>query len=422
MYYKIINYIERRFKIDTHYFVSNSFWVACNQGVSIIGSLLVTAAFAHYLSEELYGNYRYLVVLASLFAVISLNSISQSVLQTASKGYFDYYYSALRLGLWSNLGTTLTALCVGLYYLSHNNTLLGYGCLAIAAIQPFISNYFNIFSFLAGQQRFKTVAIFQTARIIIISAGSVGAILITQSVIVLFLTYLILQLLMNMIGHSLFKPAKRLIVTPMPEEIKKKYHQFAIHLSIQNGVLTAANRLDTLIVFQFLGATALAIYSVALIVPDQLKSTVKNFSTLLFPKYVHYTPTQLVRSIPGRSVQLFIILVILTTLYIMAAPFMIGWLLPKYASAIIYTQFLSLAIPSSILFIVQSAIKSQTNNAQLYYIQFSHACIKILLVFVGIYFFGIWGAIGAYVLSSYVEVILYYSVYFIQAARNHPTV
>ena len=106
----------------------------------------------------------------------------------------------------------------------------------------------------------------------------------------------------------------------------------------------------------------------------------------------------------------------------MAAPFIIGWLLPKYVTAVIYTQFLSLAIPSSILFIVQSAIKSQTNNAQLYYIQFSHACIKILLVFVGIYFFGIWGAIGAYVLSSYVEVILYYSVYFIQAARNHPTV
>lgn len=412
MYHKTLDALERRFKIDAHYFVSNSFWVACNQAISITGSLLVTVAFAHYLTEELYGNYRYLVVLASLFAIVSLNSIGQSVLQTAAKGYLSYYAASLRLGLWSNLGTTAAALAVGSYYLYRENQLLGFGCLAIALLQPFISNYFTVFSLLAGQQKFRTVAVFQTIRIIIITVGSIGTILITRDVFTLFVAYLILQLGTNVAGHFLFKPKSHETTAPTPPEVEQKYNRFALHLSIQNGVLAAANRLDALIVFQFLGATALAMYSIALIVPDQLKSMVKNFSTLLFPKYVNYTPQQLIRSIPGRSLQLFIILLLLTTLYVVLAPIIIGTLLPKYESAIIYTQLLSLAIPSSVLYIVQSAIKSQTNNSQLYYIQFSHSCIKIILVFVGIYYFGIWGAVGAYIVSSYVELALYYGTYF----------
>ncbi|MES2749647.1 MAG: oligosaccharide flippase family protein [Patescibacteria group bacterium] len=421
MYQKSINFIERRFGIDAHYFVSNSFWVACNQATTIAGSLMVTAVFAHLLSEELFGNYRYLVVLASLFSVVSLNSISQSVLQTSSQGYLGYYQSALKLGLLSNLGTTVAALLVGGYYLYQNNQLLGYCCLAIAILQPFISNYFTIFSLLAGQQKFRAVAIFQTIKVIIITLGSIISVLLTHNIFIVFVTYLALQLVTNIMAHLFFKPNPNEIKKPISKEIEKKYNHFAFHLSVQNGILSAANRLDSIIVFQFLGATSLAIYSIALIVPDQFKSLVKNFSTLLFPKYVHYTSEQLVRSIPGRSFQLFVILLFLTGLYIISAPFIINWILPKYASAIIYTQLLSLAIPSSILYIVQSALKSQTNNTQLYYIQFSQAALKIIFVFVGIYFYGLWGAVAAYIISSYIEVALYYGVYFVQSIRKHPT-
>lgn len=198
----------------------------------------------------------------------------------------------------------------------------------------------------------------------------------------------------------------------VPVEIEKKYNQFAIHLSIQNGFLTIANRLDTLIVFQMLGATPLAIYAIAQIVPDQLKSMIKNFSTLLFPKYVHYSEEQLLRSIPLRSLQMFLLLVCVTTCYIVLAPYIITWLLPKYITAVFYTQLLALAVPASVFYIVQSAIKSQTNNKRLYSIQFTHAVIKILIVLLGIYYFNIWGAIGAYVISSYVEMSLYYGTYF----------
>ncbi len=411
----MLNYLGRKFGLDAHYFVSNSFLIAANQSIAIIGSLVVTVVFAHHLSEELFGNYRYLITLASIFSVFSLNSIGQSILQTAAQGKTWFFLIGIRYSLISNLLCIAISMAAGLYYFINDNSLLALSCIAIALFQPLISTFFNIYSYLHGLSLYKESAGLQIFRVVCITVSSLLAIYLTQSVLILFIVYLIAQTVSGYIGYWYFKPHT---IEKPDSVLTRKYLNFATHLSIQNAILAIAIRIDTLIVFQFLGGAALATYAIAQIVPDQLKSMVKNFSTLLFPKYVNYSSEKLLRSIPGRSLQLFVILVLITLCYILVAPFIIGWLLPKYETAILYTQLLALAIPASVLYIVQSAIKSQTNNVQLYYIQFSHATIKVLLVFVGIYYFSIWGAVGAYILSSYVELALYYGVYFSKPKQN----
>ncbi len=410
MYSKLLSQIEQKWRFDARYFVTNSVWITSNQIISIIGSLLVTVVLAHQLSEEVFGNYRYLVVLASLFSMFSLNSISQSITQTAALNFLDYYKHAFRLGLVSSFGTVLLALTVGIYYLYNGNQVLGLSSFTIAALQPFISNFFNVFSLLNGQQRYREASQFQSLRVIIITLLTVLTALLTTDVFLLFVSYMVSQFVTNLAGFIYFHPKQ--ISTQITDEVKNKYDKFAAHLSLQNLILNGAQRLDALIIFQLLGGAALAAYTIAQIIPDQLRSMVKNFSTLLFPKYVNYSEQQLKSSIPRRSIQLFLVLSGISLAYIVTAPVIINLLLPKYDDSIFFTQIMALAIPASILYVVQSAIKSEVNNKKLYIVQFSNALIKILIVFVSILLFGLWGAVIAYVLSGYIETLINYLVYF----------
>ncbi len=406
MYYKFINYIERQFGIDAHYFVSNSFWVAMTQVVTLGGSLLVTVLFAHLLSEELFGNYRYLIAIASIISVFSLNSIGQSILQTAAQGKLGFFKTGMRYSLASGILSALLGIIAGIYYFINDNPLLASSCFLIAIVQPIISSYFNVFSLLSGQQRFQESAILQTVRVLAITVVSVGTILVTQNVFLLFLSYQIMQLTTNGLGYWYFKP--KAAAPELPPEETKKYLHFAFHQSVQAAILNTAQRLDAIVVFQHLGATQLAFYSIALVIPDQIRGFIKNLSNLLFPKYVTYTPQQLRNSIPKRSIQLFFVLLTLSGLYIVIAPYLFALIFPKYITAILYSQILALAIPASIYYIIQSALKSETNSTALYYIQLSSATVRIILTLVLTYTFGIIGTITAFVASSYLELSFYF--------------
>jgi len=410
MYRTILLRIEKMTGIDATYFVSNGFWVTANQIISLCGSLLVTIVFAHLLTLEQFGNYRYLVALAAFFSMFSLNSIGQSIMQTSAQGNANFFNYAIRLNLWYSIGTVTISLTAGIYYAVNHNLLLAGGCLIIAILQPLISTHFNIFSLLAGQKKFKEASVFQTIRISIITVGSLLTIFFTRNVLVIFLVFQLLQLITGYAGYLRFKPM-RTCPAELTEEIRKKYTSFALHQSIQNGILNIAQRLDAIVIFQYLGATQLALYAVAFIIPEQLKSMVKNVSTLLFPKYVHYSEEQFQRSIPKRSLQLFIVLCLLTFAYIILAPFVFQVLFPKYPTALFYSQLLALTIPTSALFLAQSALKAQTKSRVLYHIQISSACIKIALMLLGTYFFGILGIVYASIVSAYIEMALYIPSY-----------
>lgn len=407
---RLLSQISRRFGFDAHYFVTNSFWLVANQVISLIGSLVTTIIFAHYLGEELFGNYRYLITLTTIFAVFSLNSIGQSILQTAAKGFIGYYRQATRLAFYSGLGTSVVAGATGTYYLTNGNDLLAWSCFAIALLQPAITATFNFFSLLTGSKRFRESSIFQTFRITFISLASIVAIFLSHSVLVLFVVYLLSQLCTNLIGHWYYCPPRTAPALKATETAT--YHRFALHQSIQAALLTIAQRLDAIIIFQTLGGAPLAAYTIALIAPEQLRSLVKNFSNLLFPKYVHYTPTQLRSSIPKRSLQLFCVLLAIALLYIIAAPFIFAVAFPKYVAYTSYSQIMALSIPAAVFYVIQSALKTAIDTKALYSIQLLVAVIRSGSTFFLTLTFGIPGAVAAFTLTAYCETGIYYGWYF----------
>lgn len=397
--------IEKRFKIDASYFLSGGFWLTLGQGSSILFGLATTVLFAHFLSEANYGVYKYLIGISGILASFSLTGLGQSVLQTAAKQYYGFYKETLKLNFLYSLGITLAGTIGATYYWLNDNFTLATGCILIALLQPIINTYQYIPSFLQGSKRFKESTILHTVRMIIVSGISICTLFFTVNVVILFAAFLASYLVTNILSYLFFSTKE----SPVPDEILTRYIKYAKHTSLRNILSSIAQKADTIIIFTQLGAIELAIYSIANVVPEQIKGSLKNVSVLLLPKYAKHNNVEVLKkSVPKRSFQLFLILSIVSFAYIIVAPYVYGFIFPKYPDAVLYSQISALSFPFFILFIPYSILQSQLSEKLLYKLTLLSSVFQITVIILGTLYFGIMGAIIAKILHRIFFAIITY--------------
>ena len=398
--------VQEKFRIDAPYFLRGGFWLLLSQAVTIIGGIGVSALFAFMLTEHEYGIYRYIIGIGVLLSAFSLSGLGQSVLQTAAKKYRQFYRDSIKIGLIYSIGITVSALAGASYYFYQGNTTLTWGCLIIALFQPLINSFQNIFSFLQGRRKFRASTTSQAIKTITVSVASIGAVLFTQDIIILLFVYFFSHTFTNVVFHLYYQPK---IELPLTAEIKNKYVTYAKQTSIRNAISGVAFRLDTIIIFQQLGAVELAVYAIANIIPEQIKASFKNITSLLIPKFIqndqsHYSKNFILK----RSLQLFLILSSITLVFILIAPFIYTLLFPKYEEAILYSQLLALSFPALILFIPLSLLQAKHEDSYLHKITLYGSLLEIVILFTLTTSFGLIGAIVSKIISRYLNLILYF--------------
>ena len=406
MYSFAANFLQKKFNFDAHYFLKGGFWLSLTQVIVVLAGILTTSLFAHYLSETDYGIYRYLIGLAVLFSSLSLTGLGQSILQTAAKKYYGFYQETIQLNFLYSLSITVISLGGAVYYFINENLTLSLGCVLIAIFQPIINGFQNTQVFLQGSRRFREATIAQGIKVLIVSLASIAALFLSESILILFLVYLGVNSLVNVLFHLIYRPQH----TPQtPTEVSVQYVAYAKSTSIRNIISSVSNRLDTVLIFTQLGAAELAIYTIATIIPEQIKGSFKNLASLLLPKYAKHENIDLLkRSVPKRSVQLFLLLLAVTILYIIAAPYMYELLFPKYQSAVFLSQISALAFPTFVLYIPYSILQSQLAESELHRITLFSSLFQIITIFGFIFFFGLLGAIiGKLIYRIFFLVIVY---------------
>jgi len=402
---KIADTVAHHLRIDARYYLSGGFWLTCAQGLTVLASLLVSVIFANVLEETEYGVYRYILSLGALLTAFSLTGIGQSILQTSAQGHTWFYNPATKQNLLYSAGITLAALIGSSYYYVQENIELALGCILIALLQPLVNVFQQIFPFLQGAKRFKESAFLQGAKIVAVTAICIGVVYLTQSIFILVLAYLASHAATNFVIHMLYKPKEKV----GDEKILVRYMAYAKHISLQNVIAGIAHRIDSIIVFQHLGAAELAIYAIASLLPEQIISSFKNIATLLVPKYANYENIGDIRKhVPKRSVQLFAMTVLVVIFYIMLVPYAYHLLFPKYEEAIFLTQLAILALPSMVALIPMSALQSQLKQRELYHFNVQSSVILIVLTVGLTILYGLMGAVIARVVSRYFNLILAY--------------
>jgi O-antigen/teichoic acid export membrane protein len=405
----ITNTFSHYLRIDARYFFSGGVWLTLIQGITVFGALIVSVILAHLLSEAEFGIYKYLIGLGALLTSFSLTGIGQAVFQAAAKKQNGFYRKATELSLWYSSGILISGIFLALYYYYFGNTTLAIGCILIAIFYPIINTYQQIFSFLQGRHWYKQSTLLQAIKTTVVTVCCVTLVYFDQNILLLLAVYLSTNALCNFLFHIYFSPKD----STVDSDFLNKYLTYAKSLSVQNILASVAFRLDAIVVFQLLGATQLAIYSIAIIIPEHIKGSFKNIITLLVPKYAqHEDLDTIAKSLIRRSLQLMLVFSVITIIYILISPYVYKLLFPKYEEAIILSQLLALSFPAMIALIPVSALQAHTRSNALSKLNTKSSILMIVFTVIFIFLYGIYGAILAKIISRYSNLFLSYYYFY----------
>ena len=354
----------------------------------------MAVAFANLLDPVTYGNYKYLLSLIGMVGLFSLQGMRTAVAQAVARGLEGSFYSGFRARLkWSALAS-LAAVGAAVYYLAKGNEFLSIPLLISAVFLPLMNASLIYASLLEGKKLFNILAKYGITAQIALAAAMITALLITKNLFWLIAVYLVLHTFSNYFLYALTKIKFRPNKNEDPQTIN-----YAKHLSLMGVVSQTAVYIDKILLFNFLGPAQLAVYSFAMLLPEQIQNVLGNITTLALPKLAPKSREEIKANIMKKVGKLFLITAGIIILYILIAPYFYRIFFPQYLDSVPYSQIFILSFISIPAGLLGTVFEAKMMKKELYLIKiapFAHIALLAILI----PFYGIWGAIMAAVCAQ----------------------
>jgi len=396
--YKLLHWNQRYFKIDMIYLVEGGSWLTLGQIVSSITSFLLAVIFANFLSKEDYGTYKYVLSLVGILNIFTLPGMGTALIQTVARGYDGSLISVVKSKIcWGILGSFVSLILAG-YYFVHGNTLLGISFIISAIFIPFMDSFSIYSSFLYGKKCFNIASKYGIISQIIATLLLIFSLFLTKNLLFILVIYFLSWTLLRFIFFII--TTKKFLSN---QEKDPEVISYGKHLSLMGIISTIAYQIDRLLVFHYLGATEVAIYSVAIAPLEQIKGLLKNIGPLALPKFAERSKEEIKKTIFKKILFFFSAISSIVIIYIFSAPFLFKVFFPFYLNSVFYSQIFSFSLlPTAFYLIGTVALQSQKKQKQLYQLNIIGSIIEIILLFVLIREYGLLGAILARIVSRFI--------------------
>jgi len=386
---RALKWLERYTKTDMVYLAKGGFWLGIGQFVASGAAFLTSVAFANLLSPDTFGIYKYVLSITSILLITSLSGMDSAVTQSISRGF----EGTLNIGVkekikWSLIGSILSII-ISLYYLIQGNNFLAIAFGITTFFIPFLESLDMYNSLLWGKKLFNVQTKYNIIKKLISLFSILIALYFSKNLFILLCVYLLSTVIPN--WFFLIKSEKLYLKNNDidPESIK-----YGKKLSFINIIGLVLNELDKILVFQYLGATNLVVYSLAMAPNDQIKGLLKNVNSLAMPQFSQRTVGEIKSGILRKVLILGLVTTMIVFMYIFLAPIFFKTFFPRYLDSIIYSQILSLSlIPVVIAGFLSTILESQKATKQLYQYNIYGNVFSIFTLLPLIYYFGIWGAV-----------------------------
>lgn len=379
---------------DIYYLLKGGGWTLLAQGVGAATSLATAWGFAHFLPQDSYGTYKYILSVAALLAIPTLSGMNMAVLQAVARGEDGTAIKAILMRIrWGTLAA-IAGIVIGAYYLFFGNATLGYSFIAVGIATPLVESISTAQSILTGKRRFD-IASRQSMIASLINAGVViGAILITKDPFWIIVAYFASVLA----GRAITLAVSRQFI--QNDIVSKEALAFGMHASAAGILGIIAANADILLLWHSAGAETLALYAFALAAVTPFQTFVKSILNLAQPKFASQDKTMLALTTPRRVKQAYLFLLPAVGIAILALPPLFHILFPAYEKAVPFAQILTL----SVLFYSEKlygiAVMATQKARALYTINIINAVLQIVMLAVFIPLFGGWGAVAATLLQQ----------------------
>lgn len=407
-FYNFLIWSQKFTKTDNIYLVKGGFWFLLLKVVGLGLSFMLAIVYANFLDTATFGNFKYLLSLASLLMIFSIPGIGTALIQAIARGFEGGFHRVVTLKMKYGILGTMASFSFALYFFIKGNEVLPIPLVIIGILFPFFHAFSIYAALLSGRKLFDVRAKYIALQHII-STLALGLIVIIVArfyissgldLILLTTAYFLVPTIIAFIFYNLIKKRFK----PNEKEDPKTI-TYGKHLTVMGIIRAISQRLDQILVFHYLGAAQLAVYSFAIYPVEEINGFLDIIPSLAFPKFSARTREEIKKNIFQKIIRLFVLSFVAMAVYIFVAPYIFKTVFPQYVESIAYTQIFALfLIVTNSLPII--ALESQLAVKERYTITiFSKvATIGFMLIFV--IFYGIWGIIAGRILGAALSSLL----------------
>jgi O-antigen/teichoic acid export membrane protein len=382
-------------KTDMVYLVKNSFWINTNTIIVTALSFGLSIFFAKFLTKETYGNYQFILSLSAIISALTLTGINTAVTQAVARGFEGVFQKSVWLQIKYAIIPLFFGILISIYYSITGNKIVSEAILIVAILIPLTNTLNTWAAFLSGKKDFESL--FKYNQLINISyyLGMMVVVFLIPKTLPLVFFNLSITTLANLLVY-------KLVIKKYQPNTKSEENalSFGKKFSLSNILPMIALNIDNIIIFHFLGASNLAIYTFASNIPERLGGLLRPISILALPKFSEKQPAEVVSAIKDKIKKLLLLGVIGWVLYFFISPFVFKLFFPQYLESIFLSQIFALSIVVStiagLIFTGLSAIRSEG----IFKFNIVNPIFNIVIIFVSVYFFGLWGAVISKILGN----------------------
>lgn len=391
--YKILKWSQKYTKTDMVYLAKGGFWLGTGRTVTAVSSFLLTLVFANLVPKETFGTYKFVLSIVGILAIPTLSGMNTALLQAVARGKEGSFMPILKMKLrWGVLGS-LGSIVISGYYFFKGNITLTLCFLIVAAFLPMFNSFRIYESFWAGRKKFDIQNKYRIVTHITATAILIATILLTKNIFFIILAYFISWTTLYLIFLLLTIQKAHFNKEQDPKTIT-----FGKHLSLMSIMGTIDTHIDKVLLWYFFGAGQVAVLIIAYSIPKKIKHILNTISGLAFPKFSSRSKEELKASVPKKMFQIFLITAPLAILYILFANSIFKLLFPKYPNAVIYSQVYALILLTYPRTLLSAALRAKMQTKALYRIGFILSPIYIILLFILVPSFGMWGLVATWLI------------------------
>lgn len=388
-------------KTDMLYLAKGGFWLSLGQVISLVASFVLSLAFANLMPPEIFGTYKYVLSIFGILAIPTLAGLNIALNRAVARGYDGSVRTVLKTKItWGVLGG-IASLTVALFYYLHGNTQLMICFLIASVFLPFMDSFDIYGAILHGKKDFKTATKYSVIPQIIAAGVMITTLFLTKNIYFIILAYFVSWTALRFIFLKLALRRIELNGQKDPNTIS-----YGKHLSLMGIIPIVAAYFDRLLVFHFWGALQVAIYSIAIAPPEQIKGVLTNIHNLAFPKFSQRADSEIRAGMKDKFIRSFILGVLVVGTYIIAAPYIFHLFFPKYSASIFLSQLFSLSLLNISFGPAETYLSAKMKVKELYFVNTFTPIFQIAIMAAFTIWQGLIGLVIARIITRYVGTLL----------------
>ncbi|MBT6691332.1 oligosaccharide flippase family protein [Candidatus Parcubacteria bacterium] len=404
--YHLLRKSEEYTKTDMVYLAKGGFWLTLGQFISSGAAFLLAIAFANLLPKETYGTYRYVLSLVGVLNVFTLSGINTAVIQAVARKYEAVYWPSFVAKLRWSLLASLGSLGIASYYYMGANLTLTISFVMVAVFLPLLRASGLYIAVLNGRKDFKLSATYNSLVRIVASLVMLSTLFFTDNIFFILAAFLIPDSIMQFIFTWVYIKKH-----PLNKDNDPKTVSYGLNLSAMELLKTIAGQVDKILIFHYLGAAQLAIYAFTTAPVSQIKSVLLNLKSLALPKLSEVDEKDIKDSFLQKVRKLEIVVILIIILYAALAPLLYKFVFPQYIESARYSQVYVLTLLFFPRTFLSTVLVAKMKQKELYSIRIISPIFRIVILFVALKFYGLWGMIIGTIISEAVLFALYRTYY-----------